>query len=180
MGSLEPVPVVQIGGFLQFLLPTSQLEKQSKIKGLGILKKAISKSEIQGRGKIQKHWFINWLGNKIKQKINGGSGKLRAVAVTTATRSEALPDVPTVDDTLPGYEASSLYGIGAPKGAPAQIVRALNTEINAALADPKINVRLADLGGTVVAGQPSEFGERLAQEVAKWAKVIKFAGMKVG
>ena len=106
------------------------------------------------------------------------SGKLRALAVTTATRSEVLPDVPTVDETLPGYEASSLYGVGAPRGAPAQVVKALNKEINGALADPNFKMRLADLGGTVVAGQSADFGGLLAGEVAKWAKVIKFAGIK--
>lgn len=97
-------------------------------------------------------------------------------------RSEAatLPDIPTVAESVAGYEASSLYGVGAPRGTPAEIVNTLNREINAALADPKIKTRLAELGGTVVAGQPAEFGHSLASEVAKWARVINFAGMKPG
>ena len=93
--------------------------------------------------------------------------------MTTATRSEALPDVPTVGDFVPGYEASAWYGIGAPKNTPAEIIDKLNKEINAALADPKIKARLADLGGTVLAGSPADFGKLIADETEKWAKVIK-------
>jgi tripartite-type tricarboxylate transporter receptor subunit TctC len=106
------------------------------------------------------------------------AGKLRPLAVTTATRSEVLPDVPTVGDFVPGYEASALQGIGAPKATPAEIVDKLNNGINAALADPKIKARLADLGGTVLAGSPADFGKFIADETEKWAKVIKFAGIK--
>ncbi len=106
------------------------------------------------------------------------TGKLRALAVTTATRSQALPDVPTVAEFVPGYEASSWYGIGAPTGTPAEIVDKLNQEINAGLADPKIKARLADMGGTALAGPPAEFGKLIADETEKWAKVVKFSGAK--
>jgi tripartite-type tricarboxylate transporter receptor subunit TctC len=106
------------------------------------------------------------------------AGRLRALAVTAATRSEALPDVPTVDEFVPGYEASGWSGLGAPKATPAEIVEKLNKEINAALADPKIKARLADLGGAPLVGSPVEFGKFIADETEKWAKVIKFAGIK--
>jgi len=106
------------------------------------------------------------------------AGKLRALAVTTATRSQALPDVPTVGDVVPGYEASAAYGVGAPKNTPAEIVGRLNSEINAALADPKMKARLADLGGEVLAGSPADFGKLIAEETEKWAKVVKFSGAK--
>ena len=105
-------------------------------------------------------------------------GQLRALAVTTATRSEALPDIPTVGEFVPGYEASTWFGIGAPRNTPAEIIDKLNKEINAALADPKIKARLADLGGTVLAGSPADFGKFIADETEKWAKVVKFAGIK--
>ena len=106
------------------------------------------------------------------------AGKLRALAVATATRSEALPDVPTVGEFVPGYEASSWSGVGAPRATPAEIVDKLNKEINAGLADPKMKARLADLGGTVLPGPPSDFGKLIAEETEKWAKVVKFAGIK--
>jgi tripartite-type tricarboxylate transporter receptor subunit TctC len=106
------------------------------------------------------------------------AGKVRALAVTTATRSEALPDIPTVGDSVLGYEASSVYGLGAPKNTPADIVEKLNKEINVALADPKMKARLADLGGTVLPGSPAEFGKLIADETEKWAKVVKFSGAK--
>jgi tripartite-type tricarboxylate transporter receptor subunit TctC len=106
------------------------------------------------------------------------SGTLRALAVTTATRSGTLPDLPTVGDVLPGYESSAWFGVGAPRNTPADIVEKLNKEINAGLADPRIKARLADFGGTVLAGPPGEFGKLIAEETEKWAKVIKFAGMK--
>ncbi len=99
--------------------------------------------------------------------------------MTTATRSEALPDVPTVGDFVPGYEASTWFGVGAPRNTPAEIVDKLNKEINAALADPKIKARLADLGGTAFAGSPGDFGKLIADETEKWAKVIKFVGIKL-
>jgi tripartite-type tricarboxylate transporter receptor subunit TctC len=106
------------------------------------------------------------------------AGQLRALAVTTATRSKALPDIPTLSDFLPGYEASFWGGFGAPKNTPVQIVDKLNSEINAALADPKIKARLADLGGTVLGGSPGDFGKLISDETEKWGKVVKFAGMK--
>ena len=106
------------------------------------------------------------------------AGKLRALAVTTATRSEGLPDIPTVGEFVPGYEASIWCGVGAPKNTPAEIVDKLNKEINAGLADPKIKARLADLGGTVLAGSPADFGKLIAEETEKWGKVVKFAGIK--
>ena len=104
--------------------------------------------------------------------------RLRALAVTTAARSQALPDIPTVADFIPGYEASSWFRIAAPKDTPAAIVDALNRETNAGLADPKIMERLADMGGMVLAGSPADFGKLIADETAKWAKVIKVAGIK--
>ena len=106
------------------------------------------------------------------------AGKLRALAVTTATRSEALPDIPTVGDFVPGYEASGWFGVGAPKNTPAEIIDKLNKEINAGLADPKIKARLADLGGTVLAGSPADFGKLIADETEKWGKVIRAANIK--
>ena len=106
------------------------------------------------------------------------AGKLRPLAVTGATRSEVLPDVPTVGDFVPGFEASALQGIGAPKDTPAEIVEKLNKEINAGLADPKLKARFADLGATVSVGSPADFGKFIADETEKWAKVIKFAGTK--
>jgi tripartite-type tricarboxylate transporter receptor subunit TctC len=106
------------------------------------------------------------------------AGKLRALAVTTATRSEVLPDVPTVGEFVPGYEASAWYGLGAPKATPAEIIDKLNKEINAALADPKMKARLADLGGTALLGLPVDFGKLIAEETEKWGKVVKFSGAK--
>jgi tripartite-type tricarboxylate transporter receptor subunit TctC len=106
------------------------------------------------------------------------AGKVRPLAITSATRSEALPDVPTVSEFVPGYEASFWFGVGAPKATPAEIVDKLNKEINTALADPKIKARLADLGGTVLAGSPADFGKFIADETEKWAKVVKFADIK--
>jgi len=106
------------------------------------------------------------------------AGKLRALAVTTATRSDALPDIPTVGEFVPGYEASSWFGIGAPKNTPIEIVSRLNKEINAGLADPMVKARLADLGGTPLSGSPADFGKLIADETEKWAKVIKFANIK--
>jgi tripartite-type tricarboxylate transporter receptor subunit TctC len=106
------------------------------------------------------------------------AGKLRALAVTTATRSEALPDVPTVGDFLSGFEASVWLGIGAPKNTPSEIIDKLNREINAGLADPKIKARFADLGSTVLPGSPADFGELIAEETEKWGKVIRAANIK--
>jgi tripartite-type tricarboxylate transporter receptor subunit TctC len=106
------------------------------------------------------------------------AGKLRPLAVTTATRSEALPDVPTVSEFVPGYEASTWSGVGAPKATPAEIVEKLNKEINAALADPKIKARLADLGGTPLVGSPADFEKLIAEETEKWGKVIRAANIK--
>jgi len=106
------------------------------------------------------------------------AGKLRALAVTTKTHSEALPDIPTVGDFVTGYQASFWAGIGVPKNTPTEIIDKLNGEINAAFADPKMKVRLADVGGTVLPGSPADFGKLIAEETEKWAKVIKFAGIK--
>ena len=107
------------------------------------------------------------------------SGKLRALAVTTAMRSDALPDVPTVAETVPGYEASAFYGMGVPKGTPPEIIDKLNNEINAALADPNVKARLADLGGMLIPGSPADFGKLVAAETEKWAKVIKDGGVSL-
>jgi tripartite-type tricarboxylate transporter receptor subunit TctC len=106
------------------------------------------------------------------------TGKLRALAVTTATRSEMLPDVPTVGESVPGYEASTWSGVGAPKGTPIEIVDKLNNEINAALANPKFKARLADLGVTTLALTPADFGKLIADETEKWGKVIRSANIK--
>jgi tripartite-type tricarboxylate transporter receptor subunit TctC len=106
------------------------------------------------------------------------TGRLRALAVTTVTRSDALPDIPTVDEFVPGYEASSWFGVGAPKNTPPQIIDKLNKEINAGLADPKLKARLADLGGTVLPGSPADFGKHIAEETEKWGKVIRAANIK--
>ena len=106
------------------------------------------------------------------------AGKLRALAVPTASRSEALPDIPTMGEFVPGYEANSFFGVGAPKNTPTEIIDKLNKEINAALADPKITARLAYMGATVFPGSPADFGKFIAEEAEKWAKVIKFAGIK--
>jgi tripartite-type tricarboxylate transporter receptor subunit TctC len=106
------------------------------------------------------------------------SGKLHPLAVTTSTRLEVLPDIPTVGEFVPGYEASGWFGIGAPKDTPAEFVNKLNKEINAALAEPKIKARIADWGGTVLAGSSADFGKLIVDETEKWAKVVKFAGIK--
>jgi tripartite-type tricarboxylate transporter receptor subunit TctC len=106
------------------------------------------------------------------------AGKLRALAVTTATRSPVLPDIPTVGDFVPGYEASSWHGIGVPKNTPADIVEKLNDEINAVLADPKVITRLAEFGGAPMPMTPVQFGQFVANETEKWAKVVRFAGIK--
>ena len=105
------------------------------------------------------------------------AGKLRALAVTTAARSEALPEVPTVAETVPGYEASAFYGMSVPKGTPLEIVDQLNKEVNAALADPNIKARLAELGGILIPGSPADFGKLVGDETEKWAKVIKAGGV---
>jgi tripartite-type tricarboxylate transporter receptor subunit TctC len=108
------------------------------------------------------------------------AGKLRPLAVTSATRLQILPDLPTIGDVLPGYESTSWSGIGAPNGTPADVIQRLNQEVNAALADPAIQARLADLGSTVLSGTPAEFGQLLAAETDKWAKVVKFSGAAPG
>jgi tripartite-type tricarboxylate transporter receptor subunit TctC len=107
------------------------------------------------------------------------AGKLLALAVTSATRSEVLPDIPTVGDFVPGYEGTGWQGIGAPRNTPAEIINKLNKEINAGLADPRMKARIADLGGTVFVSSPADFGTFIAEYTEKWANVIKFAGAKV-
>ena len=105
------------------------------------------------------------------------AGKLRPLAVTTAARWEGLPDIPTVGDFVPGYEASPVFGLGAPKNTPTEIVDKLNREINAGLADPKLKARLADLGGTALAVAPADFSKLIADETEKWGKVIRPTGI---
>jgi len=107
------------------------------------------------------------------------TGKLRALAVTTAVRAEALPDLPTVGEFVPGYEASAWYGIGGPRKTPNEIIDGLNKEANAGLADAKLKVRLADLGGTLIPGSPADFGRVIADETEKWGKVIRAANIKL-
>jgi tripartite-type tricarboxylate transporter receptor subunit TctC len=106
------------------------------------------------------------------------AGRLRVLAVTGATRSDALPDIPTVGDFVPGYEASNWYGVGIPKNTPAEIIDKLNKEINAGLVDLKMKARLADFGGTPLVGSPADFGKLIADETEKWGKVVKFTGIK--
>jgi len=106
------------------------------------------------------------------------TGRLRPLAVTGTTRSSVMADVPTIGDHLPGYEASGFFGVGAPRNTPAEVIDRLNKEINAALADPKIKERLADLGGAVIPSSPVDFGKLIVDETQKWAKVIRFAGIK--
>jgi tripartite-type tricarboxylate transporter receptor subunit TctC len=106
------------------------------------------------------------------------AGKLRALAVTTSTRADVLPEIPIMGDFVPGYEASAWLGFGAPKDTPGAIIGMLNREVNAGLADPAIKTRIADLGGTVLAISPAEFGKLIADETEKWAKVVKFANIK--
>ncbi|RJF74724.1 Bug family tripartite tricarboxylate transporter substrate binding protein [Rhodopseudomonas palustris] len=113
----------------------------------------------------------------IIQHIRGGN--LRALAVTTTERSALLPDVPTLAETVPGYEASALFGMGAPKATPPEIVARLNGEVNAVLADPAVKARLVELGGAPLIGPPAAFDAMIADETAKWSKVVKFAGLKV-
>jgi tripartite-type tricarboxylate transporter receptor subunit TctC len=107
------------------------------------------------------------------------AGNLRALAVTTTTRSPVLPDIPALSETLPGYEASTWYGIGAPKNTPAEIIKRLNTQVNASLADANFQARLANLGATVLPGSPADFAKLIADETEKWGKVIRTAGIKV-
>jgi tripartite-type tricarboxylate transporter receptor subunit TctC len=111
------------------------------------------------------------------QHVTGG--KLRALAVTTDKRSPALPDVPTVAETVPGYEASAWFGMGAPKGTPPEVIAVLNKTINEALADPNIKARLAEMGGMHMGGTPADFGKIIADETEKWRKVVEFAGASV-
>ena len=106
------------------------------------------------------------------------AGKLRPLAVTTVARSELLPNIPTVGDFLPGYEASAVPGVGVPKNTSAEIIDKLNKEINSGFADPKIKARLAELGGAVLPGSPADFGKLIAEETEKWGRVVKFAGLK--
>ena len=106
------------------------------------------------------------------------AGRLRALAVTTASRLEALPDIPSLSEFLPGYEATDWKGIGVPKNTPPEIIDKLNKEINAGLADPKLKARFAELGSRVLPGSPSDFGKLIVDDTEKWAKVVKFAGIK--
>ena len=107
------------------------------------------------------------------------TGKLRALAVTSATRQAALPDVPTVGEFVPGYEGTAWFGIGAPKNTPKEIVDKLNQEINTGLADPKLKARLEELGGVPMSMTPTDFGKFITDETEKWGKVVKFADLKV-
>jgi len=106
------------------------------------------------------------------------SGQLRALAVTTAMRSALLPDLPIMGEFVPGYEASAVSGIGVPRNTPSEIIAVLNAAINAAFADPKMKTRLADTGGSVLAGSPADFGQLMAEETEKWAKVVKFSATR--
>jgi tripartite-type tricarboxylate transporter receptor subunit TctC len=106
------------------------------------------------------------------------TGKLRGLALTSERRSEALPALPTIGEFVPGYEMSSWYGVGAPKGTPAEVIEIINKETNAGLADPKLKARLVDLGGMMMPGSPGDFGKFIADETEKWGKVIRAAGLQ--
>jgi tripartite-type tricarboxylate transporter receptor subunit TctC len=106
------------------------------------------------------------------------AGKLRPLAVTGVTRSELLPDIPTVGEFVPGYESSAWYGIGAPRNTPVEIIRKLNTQINAILADGRTKARIADMGASLLPGSPADFGRLVAEETEKWGRVVKFSGAK--
>jgi tripartite-type tricarboxylate transporter receptor subunit TctC len=108
------------------------------------------------------------------------TSRLRALAVTTATRWDALPDIPALAEFVPGFEASAMNGLGAPKGTPADVIKKLNKEVNAALADPKIKARLGDLGVAVLPGSPADFGKLIADETEKWAKIVRTANIRMG
>jgi tripartite-type tricarboxylate transporter receptor subunit TctC len=120
-----------------------------------------------------------WFGSVLASIEYFRAGKLRALAVTTAARSEVLPDVPALSDFVPGFETSLWHGVGVPRNTPIEIVAKLNREINAALADPKIKARFTELGGTVLAGSPTDFGKLIAEETEKWGKVIRAANIKL-
>jgi tripartite-type tricarboxylate transporter receptor subunit TctC len=107
------------------------------------------------------------------------AGRIRALAVTPATRSAALPDIPTVGETVPGYEASAFFGVGAPKGTPREIVDLINKHVNEAMRDPAVKARLDDLGGISIAGSPEDFGQIIAAETEKWSRVVKAANLKM-
>jgi tripartite-type tricarboxylate transporter receptor subunit TctC len=119
-----------------------------------------------------------WFGTTAASIAHIRTGRLRALGVSTTTRVDFLPDVPPISETVPGYEASAWYGVGAPTGTPAEIIDSLNREINAALTDARIKARIADLGATVLPGSPADFGGLIAAETEKWGKVIKFANIK--
>jgi tripartite-type tricarboxylate transporter receptor subunit TctC len=120
-----------------------------------------------------------YIGNSVSVMGQLSAGKIRALAVTSAERDPSLPDVPTVAETVPGYEATAWFGIGMPKGTPKDIVEKVNAEVNRALADPKMRARLAELGGKPIAGTPDDFGKVIASETAKWEKVVISSGAKV-
>jgi tripartite-type tricarboxylate transporter receptor subunit TctC len=130
--------------------------------------------------------LVDLMGGQVQVQFTGlassvelvKSGKVRALAVTTAARTEALPGVPTLGEFVPGYEASTFFGVGAPKNTPIEIIDELNGEINAALRDPRIKARLADLGSTVLPDSPADFGKLIADETGKWGKVVVAAGIK--
>ena len=121
--------------------------------------------------------LLGFVGDELAE-VSGGAGKLRVLAVTTAAPSQVLPNLASISEFVPGFEASGWFGAGAPKNTSAEIVGRLNREINAALADPKMKARLADLGGTVLPGSPTEFGKLIAEETEKWGKVIRAANIK--
>jgi tripartite-type tricarboxylate transporter receptor subunit TctC len=131
--------------------------------------------------------LVDLLGGQVQVTFNSllaaieyiKTGKLRALAVTTATRSELLPDIPTISEFFPGYESIFWTGAGAPKNTPAEIIDRLNKEINSGLADPKLRARLADLGGAPFVGSPADFGKLIADDTEKWGKVIRAANIKL-
>jgi tripartite-type tricarboxylate transporter receptor subunit TctC len=123
----------------------------------------------------QVHVMFDLMASSIEQVR---AGKLRALAVTTGSRSQLLPDVPTIAEFVPGYEASGWQGIGAPSNTPAEVVHTLNRQINDALADAQVKARLADIGGTVLGGSPAEFGQLISNETERWGKVIRMAGIQ--
>jgi tripartite-type tricarboxylate transporter receptor subunit TctC len=144
----------------------------ARVLGVGIETADMLAQEVLARNMRDRRAIARYAG------LTGSPDELRALAVTSAKRQEILPDAPALNEFYPGYEANGWYGIGAPKATPTEIIEKLNKEINGALSDPTIKGRLTDLGCNVFAGSPTDFGKFIADETEKWAKLIKFAGIK--
>jgi hypothetical protein len=152
--------------------PHAMLRLLARVIGVGIETADMLAQEVLARNMRDRRAIARYAG------LTGSPDELRALAVTSAKRQEILPDAPALNEFYPGYEANGWYGIGAPKATPTEIIEKLNKEINGALSDPTIKGRLTDLGCNVFAGSPTDFGKFIADETEKWAKLIKFAGIK--